>query len=302
MNLAGVAVPLERASAATSHLLSEAQTWRLFATSLAGLSLALCLHRLSRTRRDELHTSPEELDRFIERARRARSKEGLAHRPWLTVTFDDGYESACRYIESRAEQFPDVEFVIFVCPEKAERGAGFRWDLRDETRWQHCDIATENRRLDLQAIAVKPENRLASIDELRRLRRFSNAHVGNHTNCHFRASELAPEVFAAEMARSSSDFARLFGHEEHFAFPFGGPELDFDTRHVDILRKTGRRVIWSTSRRPYLSAQRHPGAVLPRIPVDGRATATETALAIAVRAMLSRARGLPPFYPLAASR
>jgi peptidoglycan/xylan/chitin deacetylase (PgdA/CDA1 family) len=298
MNLTGVAVPLERASAATSHLLSDAQIWRLFASALSGLSLALCLHRVSHTKRDDVHVAPDELDRFIERARRARSKEGLAHRPWLTVTFDDGYESACRYVESRAEHLPDVEFVLFVCPEKIERGAGFRWDLRDATTWLHRDIATENRRLDLQAIALKQDNRLASVDELRRLRRFSNVHLGNHTNCHFRASELTPEVFAAEMERSSADFERLFGPEDHFAFPFGGPEVDFDARHIDILRNTGRRVIWSTSRRPYLATQRHPGAVLPRIPVDGRATATETALSVAVRAMLSRARGLPPFYPL----
>jgi peptidoglycan/xylan/chitin deacetylase (PgdA/CDA1 family) len=298
MNLSTVVQHCERVGTKTAHVLSDSQIWRLFAGALSGLSVALCLHRVSRTQRDDVNVSPDELDVFIDRARRARAYESVPPRPWLTVSFDDGYQSACRYVESRAELFPEVEWILFVCPEKIERGAGFRWDLSDKPQWDYLDIQTENRRLDLQAIAQRPENKLATISELRRLRRFPNVHLGNHTNCHFRASELTPEVFARELANSAADFERLFGREDHFAFPFGGPQLDFDERHIDILRKTGRRVIWSTARRPHAFAHRHAGAVLPRVPVDGRASATEIALSVAIRAMLSRARGLPPLYAL----
>lgn len=275
----------------------------MLSAALGDLCAALCLHRVGEAPEGaflpQMTMPEEELDELVELlvgSRRASDR-------WLSVTFDDGYADSVEYVASRAERFPEVEFLVFACPEKAERRAGFRWDLVDrdvrrgrklEEAWyaymdEPRDVLAENSRAELRALAALPDYRLATLDELRAIARLPNVELGNHTNCHFKASELSPDQFVVDVERSEADFARLFGASNHFAFPYGWPL--FDASHVAALSARTRGLVWSTTRRPYRASEREARALLPRFPVDGRWGARGAAAWIAGRAAAFRARG-----------
>jgi len=280
-------------AAVSAKLLPDAQIWNLFRIAVADLNISLCLHHVSRRSRDELTISAPELDAFVTQASAILRPND---RRRLTITFDDGYEDAWHYIMTRAPRFPSVEWLLFVCPTKIEQQTGFRWDL-DVDDESARDIVHENQRADLRSVVQLHDAHLATIAQCRLLQLFENVHLGNHTNCHFRATSLTPEQVSTELMQSRADFERLFGRERHFAFPFGGYGVDFDESHVDILRQAGDSVIWSTVGRPHLAEQRRPGAVLPRFAVDGRWSASQIAFWIALRCVHARARGLVPLCP-----
>jgi hypothetical protein len=267
----------DRIATSAALLVPPKDVWRIFEMAVKSLNVAMCLHRVSATRKSELTISAQELDRFLEKATSLRHEHGQ----WLTLSFDDGYADAAEYIETRAPRFPQVEWLLMVCPEKAERQAGFRWDLPNEDRHER-DVLHENQRPDLHEIATHRESRLATLEECRHLAALPNAHLGNHTNCHFRALDLSFEQSARELRSSHENFRRLFGEVRHFAFPFGMPERDFDARHVEVLRERGDFLIWTTARRPYHPEDRKPGAVLPRFPVIGTWTAEQIAFWMAL--------------------
>jgi hypothetical protein len=279
-----------------ARLVPAADVWRLFERAVSGLSVALCLHRVARTptQSDRLSMSERDLDLFLEHATKVRQPSAAA--PWLTLSFDDGYEDAFSYIETRARRFRSVEWLLLVCPEKVEVQAGFRWDL-DGPDLPERDVRCENMRADLRAVVKADKNRLATPEQCRRLAALDNAFLGNHTNCHFRAADLAIEEASMEIRESDIAFRRLFGEARHFAFPFGTPEEDFDERHVNLLRERGDFLIWTTARRPYLAGHRRPGAVLPRFPVNGTWSAVQLAFWIAALSLRWRRRGLEPLYP-----
>lgn len=281
-------------AAAGAKLLPDAQIWNLFQMAVADLSVSICLHHVSRRSRDELTISAAELDAFVAQASAIEHRGGPS---WLTVSFDDGYEDAWHYIMTRAPRFPSVEWLLFVCPTKIERRSGFRWDLDVDDDDSPRDLVLENQRDDLRSAVRLSDSHLATVSQCRLLEMFDNAHLGNHTNCHFRATSLSPDTAAAELLQSRADFERIFGRERHFAFPFGGYGADFDDRHVELLRQNGDSVIWSTVGRPHLAEHRAPGAVLPRFAVDGRWSASQIAFWIAVRSLHARSRGLAPLCP-----
>ncbi len=278
----------DQLATSTARLVPEASVWPLFARAVSGLHINLCMHHVSATRRNRMTIDERELDHFIEQA--------LDHNPskerWLTLSFDDGYEDAANYIETRGRLFQRVEFLFFVCPEKAETGAGFRWDLRGAPDDTDHDIYRENTRRELLELSDDPTTRLASVEQCRRINALPNASLGNHTNCHFRATSLSFEDSATELRRSHDAFVRLFGEPRHFAFPFGKPNEDFDDRHVDVLRERGEFNIWTTARRPFHAHDREPGAVLPRFPVDGSWGATQVAFWVALLSARWRNRGI----------
>lgn len=278
----------------SAKLLPDAQIWNLFRIAVSDLSVSLCLHHVSRRSRDALTISAPELDSFVARAS---TIEHCGSRPWLTISFDDGYEDAWHYIMTRAPRFPSVEWLLFVCPTKIEQQSGFRWDLDVEDDESPCDLVMENQRDDLRSVVRLSDAHLATVAQCRLLQVLDNVHLGNHTNCHFRTASLPPEQAAAELVQSRADFQRIFGCERHFAFPFGGYGVDFDERHVEVLRRTGDAVIWSTNGRPHLARHRMPGAVLPRFAVDGRWSASQIAFWIALRSLHARTRGLAPLCP-----
>ncbi len=280
----------------------------LLAQVLGEQSVSLCLHRVSSRRRPTdtqpaLTIDPDELDALIDLLLSSRPKSRAR---WLAVTFDDGYEDAALYVASRAERFPAVEFLLFVCPEKIDTGIGFRWDLGEErqrsgrTREAEValDVASENLRPELKALSASPDFRLASLELLQAVQRLDNVKIGNHTNCHFKQTALTPEQADLEYQRSGQTFARLFGPQQHFAFPFGTPQWEFDERHVALLRARGDFLIWTTEARPYRTEERKPGAVLPRFPVNGALGHRQLAGWIAARSALARVRGPRHEYPL----
>lgn len=279
---------------ATSRLLPEAQIWKLFEHSVSGLGVALCLHHVSRRHRDELTMPASELDNFIEHAMQL---ERSASQRWLTVSFDDGYEDAWHYVVTRARRFPNVEYLLFVCPEKTESQTGFRWDLEVVDHDSPRDSRVENHRADLKSVVHLSDAHLATVEQCRYVHLFENAQLGNHTNCHFAPTALPLPSALEELRRSHSDFERLFGPERHFAFPFGGCPSDFDDRHVASIRRASNAIIWSTVGRPHFLEQRQPGAVMPRFGVDGRWSASQLAFWIAMRSLRARARGLTPLCP-----
>lgn len=288
-------VDWHRLAMTCAGLLPDAQIWRLFQLSVTGVDVALCLHHVSRRYRDELTMPAHELDAFLERA--AQIQNGGRSR-WLTVSFDDGYLDAWHYIMTRARRFPNMDWLLFVCPAKSEHQTGFRWDLVDVDNDSPRDVRLENHRVDLKSAVQLSDTHLATVEQCRALRIFENVHLGNHTNCHFRPAALPLPMAIEELEQSHADFERLFGPEEHFAFPFG-QGTDFGECHVESIRRATDAVIWSTVPRPFLAAHRSPGAVLPRFGVDGRWTAAQLAFLIAVRTLRARVNGLAPLSPKA---
>jgi hypothetical protein len=280
----------DQLATSTAKLIPEASVWPLFQRAVSGVDISLCMHRVSTTHTNRMTIDEHQLDHFVEQA--------LAHNstrePWLTLSFDDGYADAADYIESRAHRFPTVEFLFFVCPEKVETRAGFRWDLPGPEDDTDRDVEHENERRELRALDLDPTHRLATVEQCRRIIALPNAALGNHTNCHFRPAGLPFEDSVKELRRSHDTFVRLFGEPCHFAFPFGKPNEDFDDRHIDVLHECGDFNIWTTARRPFHAEDREPGAVLPRFPVDGAWSATQLAFWVALLSARWRNRGINP--------
>lgn len=279
--------------------------------ALAGLGVSLCLHRVGETRRPSdwqpgLCIPPSTLDDLLEVL--------LSRRPgssanWLSLSFDDGYRDAAEYVRTRAARFPAVEFFFFVCPQKVERRAGFRWDLVEQRLKGGVPRATalellaephvvewENARDDLHGLADEPDFAMVDLAEVRALAAMPNVIVGNHSTMHASPKSLSNEVAEADYRTSREDFERLIGPQKHFAFPFGTPRHHIEQRHVDVLRGLGDFMVWTTEARPYRLSERRPGAVLPRFPIDGLKPASELAASIAARSVAFRLRGTKHHY------
>jgi hypothetical protein len=132
---------------------------------------------------------------------------------------------------------------------------------------------------------------LASLEALREVQKLPNVWLGNHTNRHHLQTALTAREVEQEYADAFADFARLFGPQAHFAFPFGSPGATFDQSHVAVLRRLGAGLIWSTERRPYAALERRPSAVLPRLGIDCSWSLERNALWIAMLAAKYRAAG-----------
>jgi hypothetical protein len=276
----------------------------LLRESLRDLNVALYLHRVSETHRPT-DTTPgltikgSALDVVLDEL------SALAPRTRTLVSFDDGYADAAAYMDSRAPGFAKLSFLYNVCPEKAERRAGFRWDLYEQLRvqgqtsaqqeidrflWEGANVDAENTRPELGALADTQAFRLATVDEVKALLRHPNVALGNHTNCHFPLARLDDAQMQRELENSKAAFERLFGKMRHFAFPFGYPGRHFGQREVTALRALGAEHIWSTRESPYANAWVTPGAVYPRIQLLGTWSVKHMLLWIAQRASVYRVR------------
>ena len=270
---------------------------RIFAAAVGQARVALCMHRIGihggPPGQPHVTCRPETLDALI---RALLASRPSAAEPWLTVSFDDGYLDAVDYVRSRAREFPTVEWLLFVCPEKAEKGAGYRWDVPGAPPgWAKdaMDPATENRRAELLAAGRHDGSRVATVSEVRDVLATDDASAGNHTNAHALQVRLSREQAAGEYSRSTADFERLFGPQRHFAFPFGTPHHEVTREHLELLWRRGEFHVWTTERRPYTREERTAGAPLPRFSPDGRWGAGGIALWIAAHALLWRT-GLRP--------
>jgi hypothetical protein len=286
------------------HLLPRRVLERLLGQALGDASLALCLHRVrppgaTRNGGSDMMIDAERLDELVELLCAAR-KQSTAE-PWLTLSFDDGYKDAADYFRERRRDLPGVEWLFFVCPEKLVTRAGFRWDLQHGDRSYGKatldDLSGENHRGDLSGLADRSDTRLLTVDECRELLDFPNVRLGNHTNCHFKHSELPLDVSRKDILESGNLFETLFGEKEHFAFPFGTPSLEFGPVHVELARQAGYSAIWSTESRPFRPPERVPGALLPRFPIFGTWPTTKTAVFILLAALRWRSRTLTRTNP-----
>ncbi|MBI4818105.1 MAG: polysaccharide deacetylase family protein [Deltaproteobacteria bacterium] len=280
--------------------ISESLVCRVVERAGRDLRIALCLHRVLAVRRatdpyPPATIEPDKLDELI---------GILGPNSRLTLTFDDGYADAAEYIETRATRFPDVRWIFFVCPAKAERRLAFRWNVfellypygsesaRIELEHSGLDRRIENARLDLARAGARREFRLASVEECRQLARHENVRLGNHTDHHFPLARLSFEDAEAEIRESTSRFERLFGRCEHFAFPYGVPGRSFGPEHVAAIERIGPRIsIWSTVARPMSHSALRERRVQPRFPIDGQWSAKAIALWIAALCARHRAKG-----------
>jgi peptidoglycan/xylan/chitin deacetylase (PgdA/CDA1 family) len=282
--------------------LPDAVVRAVFHRATAGLGIAVCLHRVGKRHRPgdpnpSMTAPPRTLDRFL-----ALTAARSVGSPPLVMAFDDGYADAAEYVATRARRFPFVEWRLFVCPEKIERRAGFRWDVYqleaerggprrglDEIMSAELDIDSENARPDLHAVAHHPEFRLASVEACRALANLPNVALGSHTDAHFNLCALSPADAHRELIRSTAHFEALFGRRlTELAFPFGGAG-QIAAAHVASLRALRNPVMWSTVGAPFWPALRRPGALLGRFVLDGTWSAEATALWIAASAARYRA-------------
>ncbi|HMJ53644.1 MAG TPA: polysaccharide deacetylase family protein [Polyangiaceae bacterium] len=255
---------------------------------LEGTHVAVCLHRVddgSRGASTAMETviHPNELDQLLGILVASRPS---AATPWLMVCFDDGYADAAEYVESRLSRFPDLKWLFFVCPEKLKKRAGFRWDLKPnpagvDVMAPPFDVHRENDRADLRALGDRADCRLMTIEECRKIALHPNVTLGNHTNCHFKQTQISLDDARHDMEASRREFEELFGRTDHFAFPFGTPQKEFADEHVRLARGIGYKYVWSVDRRPYFPEEQ---GVLPRYPIFGTWPATKTALAILLQA------------------
>ncbi len=287
-------------------LLPEELLVRLIRTAIGDRQLALCFHRVAERRRadtcSEVTTTAATLDRLL-----ALLAKVQPSRRQLTVTFDDGYASAADYIKSRAPRFGQVDWLFFVCPQKTERQAAFRWDAYEVLRHrsphnaprlasfltERLDPLAENTRADLLEAARFPEHRLATVDECRALVELPNVALGNHSNAHLPFSALDPWLLRADLDASFADFRRLFGRCRDFAIPFGTPGLAFSPSQVDGIRQRFEGIIWTTQARPFDPQERVPHALLPRLAPSGNWSARRMAGWIAVKALQTGGRRIP---------
>jgi peptidoglycan/xylan/chitin deacetylase (PgdA/CDA1 family) len=277
---------------------------------LEGAALGLCLHRVSEgpAGASPLSIPARRLDELLELLLSSRPGEP---RGWLTVTFDDGYADAARYVAERAPALPEVAFILFVCPEKVLRRAGFRWDLKERALRAGLSpaeaerlaeppmtLAGENARPELLALGDAPEYRLVTTEALGQLAGQRNVEVGNHTNLHAVATALPLELVREDYRRSTALLEALLGAPpRHFAFPFGTPGTQLDHRHLEAARALGYARLWSTEARAWRPSELAPGAVLPRCPLDGRSSVEGLAGWLAAKLLNARFKRGRSFAP-----
>lgn len=262
--------------------------------ALGTWSLALCLHRVEEKprpgcRHPAMAILGDRLDSLLAATVAAVSSPTTRPAgPRLTVSFDDGYADAVAYVDAHAAKHPDIEWILFCCPEKARDQLGFRWDL--EELYGAAEPSVSNTDPRLRDVAQADAFRVATVEALCRVRRFPNVALGNHTNSHLPLAKLRPPDATEELVRSTRDFEETFGPMRQFAFPFGTPGVSFGPEHVAQLRRLSDAALWSTEARPYTPAEREAGAVLPRFAVDGTRTVEATLLWLAYRCALARVR------------
>lgn len=289
---------------AASRLLPSSMIRKVFRRTTSGYGLAVCVHRVGHLGRrrfnpaPEMTTEPESLDRLLELVQQSGRKGTFA------MTFDDGYADSVAYVAACAPAHPGIQWLVFVCPEKLRRRAGFRWDQYELRRrrnqptkpfWefmgQDLDATRENLRPALHEVAARTEFRLATVDACIRVARLPNVSLGGHTNAHFNLCLMTDEDAQRELRTSTEDFERTFGRRlTHFSFPFGNPGEHFGERHSVYLKGLRDTVMWSTQQRPYELTVESEVAVLPRFAFPGTWSGEQMVLWMSLQAMRARLR------------
>ncbi len=262
--------------------------------------VALCLHRVGGIGAVPALPSPTTipasvLDDLIDLASGVRTG-----RRWLTLSFDDGYVDAVTYVGTRGPRHPEIDWRLFVCPDKAARRVGFRWDAGMDPASPLpatlVALSAEHRRQSLAAAGVDPTAALADPEELASVAALVPGVLGNHTDHHLPLAKLVPAVADAELRGSLRHFEELFGSCRSFAVPFGSPGHHWSPEHATQLFDAGVQEVWSVQSRT--SPRRDAGGnlgtqertVRPRFPIDGRDDARTILTIVVARAALQRVR------------
>jgi hypothetical protein len=260
------------ATFAAGRLLPDRASDKAFARATADALVTLCLHRIDgvngeRAPLGERSTiAADDLDEIVERCASAVDRTDR----WLTVTFDDGYAEVPAYVASRAPRYPQVDWIIFACPRRAETAEPFPWDA------------------SRSGGTGAPSVRLATVDELRSVASLPNVLLGNHTNGHVEAAKVPLEQWRHDVETSFDDFERLFGATDHFAFPFGTPNLNWGSAQLAAVRARFGGSVWSTEPLVERDGDVAPGGVRPRFSLDGRLKPSEIIAEIAVTSARQR--------------
>lgn len=301
---------------------------KIYGLCLGKQDLALCLHRVCETRRT---TDPYPAN-TIEKAKLLHmlSLVSAFHRQGpsrLTLSFDDGYADAVEFVRTEAPRYPQIEWIVFICPIKSEKRIGFRWDrfelaqhgdqdavlrrvksqmdpgsfppsIQGESLYQHI-----NKGLDPGLDAIDPSLRifpdldpfrLSSLAELKALLEIPAVRLGNHSNTHLRLSTLSDSQANREIQDSLAAMQRLFAPTQDFAIPFGTPARDYLPPHIELLRRNGVRSIWTTYSAPFWPRESRAGAVLPRFVIIGTWSYKRILLYIALTSFAHRYRRSQP--------
>ncbi len=256
-------------------LLPHAALTRLSARATDGFHVALCLHRVLPEHRADVtmpglvHTE-EEIDLLLKCFER--------HPERITMTFDDGYDDAREFIQSRAPEHPDVQWIFMICPEKTIRRRSFPWDdwmvdgydesSRDFFRsWEEHARRKSDRARGVATRADLEPYRLATADQCHELAELPNVELGNHTDNHYAMAWLTPAEVDREIRDSHERFVEEFGPCDHFAFPFGAAPRVYD-EHVERATELINSTIWTIENQPVPADQAASVTVRPRFAWD----------------------------------
>ena len=225
-------------------------------------------------------------------------------RPFVTVTFDDGYRDTYERALPILERL-NVPFTIYV-PTHAVTRELYAWWLGLRTLFKQQDVVTidamsrrfscSDTRSKIAALRIVTDwvgtdfrlkdalrqtfksngislERLSdeyflNPEELREVARQSLAVIGAHSTSHAALSTLSPEDMEAEMSDNRAFLENLIGREvSHFAYPYGTCKACGD-REFDAARRLGFKSGTTTTNRSIgHGSSKH---ALPRLDLTGR--------------------------------
>jgi peptidoglycan/xylan/chitin deacetylase (PgdA/CDA1 family) len=88
---------------------------------------------------------------------------------------------------------------------------------------------------------------IGNVTKLKKLSQNPLFTIASHSYHHFDANQLLDDEFADQIDKNIRAFGENSIHIEHrvFAFPFGTPELNFEDRHLEILKQKGVMISFS---------------------------------------------------------
>jgi peptidoglycan/xylan/chitin deacetylase (PgdA/CDA1 family) len=102
-------------------------------------------------------------------------------------------------------------------------------------------------RIREMAQVALPTNLMMRKDQVRQLARLGMG-IGGHTVTHPILSRLSDRAAKDEILKGKDDLAQIVGERiELFAYPNGVPQVDYEVRHVQIVRQCGFSAAFTTS-------------------------------------------------------
>ena len=183
-------------------------------------------------------------------------------KPFAVITFDDAWKGQLEAVKHIQEKY-DFAFTFFT------------------------NLGTVNSQIDIAALKsftkikmpsfdeflVVPEREssifgdfldwqgeILAVEEIEEINHLTNSTLANHSLHHFPASELSIDDFTLNVDLNQKKLATYKSSKNYFAFPFGRPKIDFDSQHIDLLKKRYYEHIFSADGK------------LNKLPLENRST------------------------------